>query len=164
MEIKNKMEILSQAFSERKRPDLVAKVGAVSGLLTAYEMTQSPDLLLKAAEGLAELAIELATAPTLNAEKAMRNRANREGEFAGFYRWLVAQGKSPTTANSYSKALRQVINAKGLQGGLPELGDRLEEMIAAYDGNDQAAHNAHTAALKQYRKFLADEKNKRKGE
>ena len=157
MDIRKKLEYLAQAVTERKRPDLAAKVGAISGILTAYEMTQAPDLLAKAADGLADIAIELATAPTLNTEKAMRNKANREGEFAGFYQWLVAKGKSPTTANSYSKALRQVIKTQGLQGGLPELGERLDEMIGIYDGHDQAAHNAHTAALKQYRRFLAGE-------
>ena len=151
--VKVKLEKLNDEIISLNNKELISKVSEIKGLYSAYELSSNTAILQKVVDGLIDAVKLTLTLPINNTQKAIMNKANRYGELAGFYSFLIEQGKKPTTADNYRKAIKQVVEVQGL-GGLGELETRLIEMINLYDGNDRAAHNAHTAALKQYSKYL----------
>ena len=153
MDIKNKIERLNVELEKSINKDIISKLSEVKGLYSAYEISRCAPILESVLDKLLDLLKVLNDVPSTSTMKAILNKENKTGALSGFYEYLISEGKIETTANNYRKALNQVVVAQKLSG-IEELENRLIEMINFYDGNDQAAHNAHTAALKQYSKYI----------
>lgn len=153
MEIKNKFITLIKDSYNCNNNEVVSKVAELKGLYSAYEISQNEDILNKIIEGLLDIVDILLKTPANNTQKAILNKNNKIGELSDFFDYLIKNGKKPTTADGYRKAINRVI-VKNSLSGIEELNKRIDEMIELYDGNDQASHNTHIAALKQYACYL----------
>lgn len=153
MKIKNKIITLIKDVYSYNNNEVVVKVSELKGLYSAYEISQNEEILNKIIEGLLDIIDVLLKTPANNTQKAISNNNNKIGELSDFFDYLIKNGKKPTTADGYRKAVKRVIVRNSLSG-IEELNRRIDEMIELYDGNDQASHNTHIAALKRYADYL----------
>ena len=153
MKIKDKINTLIKEVYSYNINEVVVKVSELKGLYSAYEISHNEEILNKIIEGLLDIMDVLLKTPANNTQKAISNKNNKIGELSDFFNYLIKNGKKPTTADSYRKAIKRVIVRNSLSG-IEELNRRIDEMIELYDGNDQASHNTHIAALKRYADYL----------
>ena len=153
MKINDKINALIKDVYSLNDNEVVEKVFELKGLYSAYEISQNEEILSKVIEGLLDIIDVLLKIPANNTQKAISNKNNKIGELSAFFDYLIKNGKKPTTADGYRKAIKRVIVRNSLSG-IEELNRRIDEMIELYDGNDQASHNTHLAALKRYADYL----------
>lgn len=153
MKIENKFITLIKDVYSYNNNEVVAKISELKGLYSAYEISQNEEILNKIIDGLLDIIDVLLKSPANNTQKAISNKNNKIGELSDFFNYLIKNGKKPTTADGYRKAIKRVIVRNSLSG-IEELNRRINEMIELYDGNDQASHNIHIAALKRYADYL----------
>ena len=113
----------------------------------------SPEILEKIIELLLDIIQSGVEINSFNTKKALKNKNNNSGELAGYYDFLIKQGKTPTTSDAYRKAINQVMKKRGYSS-LEELNGHLDYEIEYYRHNDKKSHNTHIAALMQYKLYL----------
>ena len=85
-------------------------------------------------------------------------RATGKPVFAEFVEAIggsTNNGITETTAQVYIRALKRVIRAHGITD-VETLIERIDELIDAYQGKDQKAHNVHISVLKQFDAYVQD--------
>lgn len=151
--LKEKIEQVCNQINTSNNKEIISRIGEVKGLYSAYELSKSNEILEKIIELLLDIIQSGVEINSFNTKKALKNKNNNSGELAGYYDFLIKQGKTPTTSDAYRKAINQVMKKRGYSS-LEELNGRLDYEIEYYRHNDKKSHNTHIAALMQYKLYL----------
>lgn len=151
--LKEKIEQVCSQINTSNNKEIISRIGEVKGLYSAYELSKSNEILEKIIELLLDIIQSGVEINSFNTKKALKNKNNNSGELAGYYDFLIKQGKTPTTSDAYRKAINQVMKKRGYSS-LEELNGHLDYEIEYYRHNDKKSHNTHIAALMQYKLYL----------
>ena len=151
--LKEKIEQVCNQINTSNNKEIISRIGEVKGLYSAYELSKSNEILEKIIELLLDIIESGIEINSFNTKKALKNKNNNSGELAGYYDFLIKQGKTPTTSDAYRKAINQVMKKRGYSS-LEELNGHLDYEIEYYRHNDKKSHNTHIAALMQYKLYL----------
>lgn len=151
--LKEKIEQVCNQINTSNNKEIISRIGEVKGLYSAYELSKSNEILEKIIELLLDIIQSGVEINSFNTKKALKNKNNNSGELAGYYDFLIKQGKTPTTSDAYRKAINQVMKKRGYSS-LEELNGHLDYEIEYYRHNDKKSHNTHIAALMQYKLYL----------
>lgn len=151
--LKEKIEQVCNQINTSNNKEIISRIGEVKGLYSAYELSKSNEILEKIIELLLDIIQSGVEINSFNTKKALKNKNNNSGELAGYYDFLIKQGKTPTTSDAYRKAINQVMKKRGYSS-LEELNGHLDYEIEYYRQNDKKSHNTHIAALMQYKLYL----------
>ena len=153
-------------LEEKTTSDNAADFGEIRGLYTAYKLSPS-DLLL---EAIIVKCLEI----ILNNEENVRSLCSTaipnarekipavlKNEWAeGFLFFLTTRLIKSTTENTagvYIRAIKRVMKNDLNTDNIEVLIERIDEMIAKYDGNDAESHNVHISALRRFKDFIEDD-------
>lgn len=162
--LKITLENLSELAIQNHNKELLGKVGELKGLLIAYEMVNSIELLEKMMNMLCDLTVFALQSninnitKVSNVMKASNNRFNKEGELANFYIYLTTvDGRKETTADAYRKTINKIIKDNNL-GSLEEFEVSVDHFLQIYTEKDlhgELKDNGRIlSAIKQYKKYL----------
>ena len=167
--LKNILIELSNIANRDNNKELLSKIGELKGLLLAYEMVNSVELLEKMIDLLSDLTMISIKykhdniTKISNIQKASKNINNREGELSQFYIYLTNEGKKETTADAYRKTINQIIKELNdskelILNGLEDFEVNIDDVLQIYirkDLNGELKDNGRRiSAIKQYQKFI----------
>ncbi len=158
MTIAEMIEMLERNASS----ETAAAYGEIKGLYNAYNIAKSEVLL----ETIIAKCLAIIINNSLNANSTVAStplKTNKNHPVTldwewvqGFEHFLLLNGISETTKQVYIRALKRVMKNYSVTD-VTSLKNDIDWFIAQYDGRDQAAHNVHLAALRQFKSFVNDE-------
>lgn len=149
-------------LDERATPETAAVFGEIKGLYSAYKLAPSAVLLEAIVVKCLSIILSNHTASqSFGASTPVKTSRTHPDSMdwewvQGFAHFLLLSGISENTRQVYIRALKRVIKNNQIYD-VKVLIDNIDFYINQYDGNDQAAHNVHLAALRQFRSFIFDE-------
>lgn len=150
-----------ETLEKTATPETAAACGEIKGLYGAYKLAPS-NLLLEAIIAKC-LTIIINISPGANLSVAStplkinkNHLPSMDWEWVqGFEHFLLLNVISETTRQVYIRAIKRVMKNYSVTD-VNLLKDNIDWYIDQYDGKDQAAHNVHLAALRQFKKFIND--------
>jgi hypothetical protein len=142
-------------------PQTAGAFGEIRGLYLAYKIAPSATLLEEMLCKCLALVLDGSKAtpeflPSTASVKGRRGDAMDYEFLLGFEYFLnEKKGITEATAQVYIRALKRVIRAHGITD-VETLIERIDELIDAYQGKDQKAHNVHISVLKQFDAYVQD--------
>lgn len=151
------LDQMIDALEQKATAENASDFGEIKGLYAAYKLAPSTVLLeailAKCLEVILNGSIAGASPAASTPVKPSRTHpASLEWEWVqGFEHFLLLNGISETSRPVYIRAIKRVIKKYGIIE-VAELKNDIDWLIDQYDGCDQAAHNVHLAALRQFKK------------
>lgn len=148
------LDDLVALLEQSATPETATACGEIKGLYGAYKLAPSTALLETIVAKCLELLLKSRSAAPVVATS--RKPAFLEDVWvSGFEYFLeVVCGKSEKTTAVYVRAIKRIMKSRNLT--IKDLVARIDDLIAVYDGNDQASHNVHISALRRFKEFILD--------
>lgn len=156
------IEQMINSLDERTNPEMATLFGEIKGLYTAYKLAPSTILLetivAKCLTAVLQSKMEDRKETTVTPIKSSRTHpSSMDWEWVqGFEHFLMLNGISDNSRPIYIRALKRVMKKYNVTD-VETLKENITFYINEYNGRDQASHNAHISALRQFRNFMDDE-------
>ena len=156
------LEQMVAILDEKSTPETANIFGEIKGLYTAYKLAPS-NVLLEAMLAKCLSVIIHAGADNQSATVATPVKSSRthpdsmDWEWVqGFEHFLSMNGITETSRQVYIRALKRVMKKNNINDVETLIRD-IEWLIEEYSGCDQASHNVHISALRQFKAYMKDE-------
>ncbi len=160
------LDAVIKILEEKTTSDNAADFGEIRGLYTAYKLAPSALLLEAITVKCLEIILNneknkhslCSAAMPIVREKIPAVLKNEWSEgFLFFLTTRLIKRTTENTAGVYIRAIRRVMKNDLNTDNVAVLIERIDDMIAKYDGNDAGSHNAHISALRRFKDFIEDD-------